>query len=101
MRMRTLAVVTFSALAGVALAQGGGNPTTSPGWVYSMYNCGPASGGTSSSGCRQCCRAAVFGGQLDPTELQNCYAFCNQANWQPLYRSPWWAVPILKIFGPR
>lgn len=94
MKTRTLAL-SIAVGAAVASAQN----LVPPGYLYGLYNCGPASGVTSSAACLQCCRSAYTSGTLQYDEWQDCRSFCQQANFAPPARLPWYYRPIIWIFG--
>lgn len=76
----TMAAVSFAlSLATIALAATHPSQGT-PGWKYGGYNCGCLTNQSPNIvSCKNCCNQAGSEGLLDPDELSNCHAFCNQA----------------------
>lgn len=93
--MRTKKIAAAAILVG-AIAAAGTNP---PGFMYGLYNCGAASGVTSSSACLQCCRSAYMAGTLQYDEWQDCRGFCQTANFPPPPTVPFGYRVLLWIFG--
>lgn len=80
-------VASVALLAKMAVA----NPD-SPGWNYGGQNCGClASNSNTPATCKMCCdRAARVTFLLDPEELDNCLAFCDQMGEPCQPTCPWY-----------
>lgn len=91
---RVAAAAVLGAAAGVAAAQCA-PPCGTPGWMYSLYNCGPTHF-NSLTRCNSCCTQAGVSGAIPAAEVANCMSFCAQATFTSPVGQGWW-FPIIRV----
>lgn len=76
-------IVSGFVLVGCAAALATESPSQgTPGWKYGGNNCGCGPNGPAQPtlvSCRQCCIDAGVEGLIEPADVSDCQAFCNQA----------------------